>query len=70
MQGEGGLTNYIFGERAIHRFCSNCGVSMFNKLQESKVDMLPINVRTLNGVDPKALNIEKGYMPEIVFKED
>lgn len=64
------LTDYIFGQQAIHRFCSICGSSMFNFLQNPKIDTRPVNVRTLNGLDAKSLNIVKNYKPPIVLLKD
>lgn len=43
---------------------------MFNYLQEPKLNMRPINVRTLNGLDVKRLNIVKDYKPPMVFFDD
>lgn len=62
-EGESTLTDYIFGKRAIHRFCGTCGVSLFNKLQDTKIDIAPVNARTLNGIDVQDLNVEKESFP-------
>ncbi|MCJ1427907.1 hypothetical protein MMC29_005813 [Sticta canariensis] len=67
---EAPFTDYIFGQRAIHRFCSICGSSMFNYLQDPKINIRPVNVRTLNGLDAKRLNVVRNYKPPIVLSKD
>lgn len=47
-----------------HCFCSTCGVSILNDINDPKGElglpnMLPINVRTLNGIDLNELKLEK-----------
>ena len=69
VQGEGALTDYVFGQFSTHKFCSSCGVSLFNEPQNTEIDMFPVNARTLNGIDLKELNIEKGYQPPIIYIE-
>lgn len=67
---EAPFTDYIFGQAAIHRFCSICGSSMFNYLQDPKIDIRPVNVRTLNGLGAKRLNVVRNYKPPIVLFKD
>ncbi|KAL6719074.1 hypothetical protein ACLMJK_003309 [Lecanora helva] len=53
LHGEDHLATYRFGtKRAAHRFCSTCGVSLLNQLDDpdGKFGLQPINLRTLNGV--------------------
>ena len=46
------MTQYQFGpKRAAHMFCNTCGVSMFNYIQNPEMPLLPVNARTINGVD-------------------
>ncbi|MCJ1261187.1 hypothetical protein MMC22_001051 [Lobaria immixta] len=70
VHGEDAFTDYIFGQRTIHRFCSVCGSSMFNYPQTPKINMRALNVRTLNELDVKRLDIVRNYKPTIVFFED
>ena len=44
-----------------HSFCSTCGVPVLNQVDESegRVDILPINMRTLNNVKFDGLKIRK-----------
>ncbi|KAG9009455.1 hypothetical protein FRB94_014257 [Tulasnella sp. JGI-2019a] len=45
---------YEFGQKTIiHRFCPNCGSSVFEEMKTR--DMLAVNIRHLRGVDVKAL---------------
>ena len=67
---EAPFTDYIFGPRAIHRFCSICGSSMFNYLQDPQIDIRPVNVRSLNGLDAKRLNVVRNYKQPIVLSKD
>lgn len=56
--GAESLTEYRFNtEKLAHQFCSVCGVQAFafGTGPDGK-EMAAINVRTLKGVDPKALN--------------
>ena len=46
------LSKYLFGpKRSGHMFCSTCGVSMFNFVQQDEVPLRPVNARTINGVN-------------------
>ncbi|MCJ1462066.1 hypothetical protein MMC07_000666 [Pseudocyphellaria aurata] len=70
IHGEDALTGYAFGERTTHKFCSLCGTSLFNYINNPKQDMRCVNIRTLNELDVKRLNIVSNYAPPIVFFED
>lgn len=71
IHGEDALTDYMFGEkRTAHRFCGTCGVSIFNQPLNPKVDMLPVNTRTIQGVNLTDLNVEMKYFPPVTFIED
>lgn len=60
---EENLTNYLFGpKRAYHGFCGVCGVDVVNRVDlhpEFKVDIRPINVRTMDGIVLDELEIEQ-----------
>ena len=59
LSGEGELTDYQFNKHNIHHlFCSTCGVRSFGrgKGPDGK-EMVAINVRCLDGVDPASLKI-------------
>jgi hypothetical protein len=56
-QGEAQLTDYQFGKKSIHHtFCKTCGIKPFAHGQGPKGPMVAINVRTLDNVDPFAIN--------------
>jgi hypothetical protein len=58
-QGEADLTSYVFNKKVIqHLFCSTCGVRSFarGKLPDG-TEMVAINTRCLEGVDPEQLNV-------------
>jgi hypothetical protein len=59
--GEGDLTTFRFNKHLInHRFCSTCGIQPFasGKGPGGK-DMVMINVRCLDGVDPEQFEVVK-----------
>lgn len=61
LSGEDSLSSYHFNTMNIdHKFCKNCGVRSFGqgKNREGK-PMFAINVRCLEGVDPKSLKIKQ-----------
>ena len=68
LRGENHLTVYRFGRKVGgHAFCSTCGVPVVNKLRPQSegeagaviAGRLPINVRTINGIDLNALPVNK-----------
>ncbi|KAL9073001.1 MAG: hypothetical protein Q9161_003223 [Pseudevernia consocians] len=68
LRGENHLTVYRFGRKVGgHAFCSTCGVPVVNKLRpppdgdaaEGIAGRLPVNVRTINGIDLNALPVNK-----------
>ena len=75
IQGKDALVGYGFNKKlAMHQFCGTCGTSIFNftdGFSEEMRDIRPVNVRTMNGVDIKALKINKangrGYGGEYEF---
>jgi hypothetical protein len=61
LSGEDSLSSYHFNKNVVdHKFCKNCGVRSFGqgKGREGK-PMYAINVRCLEGVDPKARQIKQ-----------
>ncbi|CAD6579693.1 MAG: hypothetical protein ASARMPRED_009222 [Alectoria sarmentosa] len=67
LRGGDDLTVYRFASKASgHAFCSTCGVSVVNQFEhpEGKViafmdGKLPVNARTINGIDLKAIKVNK-----------
>jgi hypothetical protein len=59
LAGEDALTTYRFGTMtAQHRFCRHCGVASFY-IPRSHPDMIDVNARSLDGVDPQTLAVER-----------
>jgi hypothetical protein len=59
--GKDALTTYKFNKHVIdHKFCSTCGIQSFSsgKTPDGK-DMVAVNARCLDGVDPDTLTIKK-----------
>jgi len=56
---DGPQTTYLFNRHVIqHLFCNSCGIRSFARGSLPNGDkMVAINVRCLDGVDPKALTI-------------
>jgi hypothetical protein len=60
ISGEDVLKDYQFAKKQVHHlFCSNCGVESFGRggLPDG-TEMIAINVRCLDGVDPASLSPE------------
>ena len=59
--GQGATTEYQFNKHVIHHlFCSTCGIESYaaGKKPDGS-DMIAINVRCLDGVDPESFPVEK-----------
>lgn len=59
--GEAAETEFRFNKHVIHhRFCSTCGVQSYStgKTPDGK-EMVAINVRCLDGVDPDSFKVKK-----------
>ncbi len=55
-QGEDHLTSYKFNKQAIdHLFCKTCGIKSFARGTTPKGEMIAVNVRCLDGIDPFGL---------------
>jgi hypothetical protein len=61
LSGEGAITEYQFNKKVIHHpFCATCGIQSYayGKGPGSK-DMVMLNVRCLDGVDPETFAVMK-----------
>jgi hypothetical protein len=58
VRGEDRLSEYPFNRHVIrHRFCRTCGVEVYGEGKDpSGRDMIAINARTLEGVEPWSLS--------------
>jgi hypothetical protein len=62
LSGEGATTEYLFNKGVIHHlFCATCGIEPFarGKRPVDGADVVAINVRCLDGVDPDSLAVKK-----------
>lgn len=57
--GADNLADYQFGKKVVHHlFCKTCGVRSFGRgMGPDGTEMVAINVRCLDGVDPSSLTI-------------
>ena len=57
LSGQDSLKDYQFGTKRIHHvFCAHCGVEAFARgAAPDGAEMVAVNVRCLDGVDPAAL---------------
>lgn len=57
--GEGAMTEFRFNKHLIHHlFCKTCGIQSFSRGKgQDGTEMVAINVRCLDGVDPASLNV-------------
>jgi hypothetical protein len=60
LSGEDSLTDYQFNKQVIHHlFCKVCGVKPFARgKNRDNSDMVAVNVRCLDGVDPSQLQVK------------
>lgn len=60
-RGESSLTDYQFNKKVIHHlFCATCGIASFGSgTGPDGSEMVAINVRCLDDVDPDALTVTK-----------
>ena len=62
IEGRDHLSCYRFGSRfGGHSFCSYCGVSVLNQLNDPdvEIEIQPVNLRVLNGVPLDGMKIQK-----------
>ncbi len=59
--GDGAMTEFQFNKHLIHHpFCPTCGIQSFASGKgKGGADMVMINVRCLDGVDPDSLEVMK-----------
>ena len=60
IHGKENLTGYEFLHKdSLHSFCKICGVSVLVEVTEPGSNIVPINVRTINGIDLGSLRLKK-----------
>jgi len=59
--GEGAMSEYQFNKHLIHHyFCTTCGIQPFARGKgPGGAEMVMVNVRCLDGVDPDSLKVKK-----------
>jgi hypothetical protein len=59
--GDGAMTEYQFNKSHIHHlFCKTCGIQSFARGKgRDGAEMIAINVRCLDGVDPDSFTVKK-----------
>ena len=59
LSGEGAMTEYQFNKHVIHHlFCSSCGIQSFARGTQKGVEVVAINARCLDGVEPEKLKVK------------
>ena len=59
ISGEDAMTEYQFNKHNIHHlFCATCGIQSFARGQQKGVDIVAINARCLDGVEPEELKVK------------
>lgn len=60
-KGDGAMTEYLFNKHNIHHlFCKTCGIQSFARGKgRDGAEMIAINVRCLDGVDPDSFKVKK-----------
>ena len=59
ISGEGAMTEYQFNKHVIHHlFCATCGIQSFARGQQKGVEMVAVNARCLEGVEPEQLKVK------------
>ena len=55
------MTDYLFNKHVIHHlFCTTCGIESFARGKgQDGAEMVAVNARCLDGVEPDALNPKK-----------
>lgn len=54
------LTDYQFGKKAIHHlFCSTCGVTAFARGAAGGGEMVALNIRCLDEIDPDEVKVKE-----------
>ncbi|MBZ8134030.1 GFA family protein [Afifella sp. IM 167] len=56
--GGDNLTDYQFNKHVVHHlFCSTCGIESFARGEHQGAEMVVVNARCLDGVDPASLSV-------------
>ena len=59
LSGEGAMTEYQFNKHVIHHlFCAACGIQSFARGKQKGTEMVAVNVRCLDGVEPESLTVK------------
>jgi hypothetical protein len=59
LSGESATTEYQFNKHVIHHlFCSTCGIQSFARGKRAGAEMVAVNARCLDGVDPETLKVK------------
>ena len=60
LHGAENFTDYVFLENtSLHSFCSKCGVSVVVKVTVPGEDIMPLNVRTIKGIELESLEFQR-----------
>ena len=58
ISGDGAMTEYQFNKHVIHHlFCATCGIQSFARGTQKGVEMVAVNARCLDGVEPESLKV-------------
>jgi hypothetical protein len=59
VQGGENLTDYAFlSKDSLHSFCKICGTSVLVRVSDEAGENMPINVRTIDGIDLSSLTLK------------
>ena len=59
ISGEGAMTEFQFNKHVIHHlFCSTCGIQSFARGIQRGAEMVAINARCLEGIEPEQLKVK------------
>ena len=59
ISGEGAMTEFQFNKHVIHHlFCSTCGIQSFARGMQRGAEMVAINARCLDGIEPEQLKVK------------
>lgn len=60
VSGEGATTEFQFNKHVIHHlFCATCGIQSFARGTQKGVEMVAVNARCLDGVEPETLKVKR-----------
>ena len=59
ISGEGAMTEFQFNKHVIHHlFCSTCGIQSFARGMQRGAEMVAINARCLERIEPEQLKVK------------